>query len=176
MLYKSYYNSPIGELLLVSKDNNLIGLYLKNQKYYLSNIKDNLQLKDDLPIFKKTKDWLNRYFNNKNPSISELSLSPIGSPFAKEVWHLLCDIPYGKITTYKELAIKIKEKLNKPNMSAQAIGYAVSHNPILIIIPCHRVVGTSGNLTGYAAGIDNKEKLLRHEQVDLTKLFKPKVK
>ena len=174
MLYKSYYNSPVGKLLIVSKNNNLRGLWIESQKYYLGNIKENIELKDDEEILIKTKKWLDRYFNGEKPKISELNLSPNGSIFAKNVWKLLCKIPYGKTTTYGELAKKVEEVMGKNRMSAQAVGGAVGHNPISIIIPCHRVVGANGSLTGYAGGIDKKIKLLEHEKVDISKLYKPK--
>lgn len=123
----------------------------------------------------KTKKWLDRYFKGEKPQIAELDLAPIGSDFAQNVWKILCDIPYGQITTYGNIAKKVAEIMNKNTMSAQAVGGAVGHNPISIIIPCHRVVGTNGNLTGYAGGIDKKIFLLKHEQVDMRKLFIPKI-
>lgn len=170
MLYKTYYNSPVGKLLLVSKDNQLIGLWLENQKYYLANIKEKLTLKDNIPIFIQTKKWLNDYFNGQKKDIKELQLNPQGPPFSKLVWHYLTIIPYGTTTTYKEIANQVKKKLQKENMSSQAIGNAISHNPISIIIPCHRVIGTNNNLTGYAGGIANKIELLKIEGIDTTKL------
>ena len=140
----------------------------------MGSIKENIELKDDEEILIKTKKWLDRYFNGEKPEISELNLSPNGSIFAKNVWKLLCKIPYGKTTTYGELAKKVAEVMGKNRMSAQAVGGAVGHNPISIIIPCHRVVGADGSLTGYAGGIDKKIKLLEHEKVDISKLYKPK--
>lgn len=169
MIYTTYYHSPIGRLLLASKNNKLIGLWIEGQKYYLGNIKEEMQENDKETILLKAKKWLDRYFNGEKPEISELDLAPIGSEFAKNVWKLLCEIPYGKITTYGEIA----KKMNKNKMSAQAVGGAVGHNPISIIIPCHRVVGTNGNLTGYAGGIDKKIKLLEHENVDMSNFYIP---
>ena len=125
-------------------------------------------------ILIKTKKWLDEYFNGKKPEISELDLAPIGSEFAKNVWEILCEIPYGKVTTYGEIAKKMAKIMNKEKMSAQAVGGAVGHNPISIIIPCHRVVGANGSLTGYAGGIDKKIYLLKHEQVNMENLFVPK--
>ena len=115
----------------------------------------------------KAKKWLDRYFKGEKPQISELDLEPIGSDFAKNVWKLLCEIPYGEVTTYGEIAKKVAKIMNKSTMSAQAVGGAVGHNPISIIIPCHRVIGTNGSLTGYAGGIDKKIFLLKHEGVSL---------
>lgn len=171
MIYTSYYNSPVGKLLLASKNNKLIGVWIENQKYYLSNLKEKMQIKDDEEILIKTKNWLDRYFENKNPHISELDIEPIGTDFSKKVWTILCTIPYGKVITYGEIAKKISKAMNKDKMSAQAVGNAVAHNPISIIIPCHRVIGANGNLTGYAGGLDIKMRLLKHEGVDISKLF-----
>ena len=170
MVYITYYHSNIGKILLASKDNQLIGLWLENQKYYLGNIKEKLVEKNDLDIFYKTKNWLDRYFHGKNPSITELSLNPIGTDFQKEVWKLLCQIPYGEVTTYGNLSKKLASHLNKQSMSSQAVGGAIGHNPISIIIPCHRVIGSDFHLTGYAGGIDRKRYLLQLEGFDIKKL------
>ena len=163
-----------GKILLASKENQLIGLWIDRQKYYLGNLKENIQKKDDEIILVKAKKWLDEYFNGEKPKISELDLAPIGSDFAKNVWKILCEIPYGKVTTYGEIAKKMTKIMHKEKMSAQAVGGAVGHNPISIIIPCHRVVGTNGSLTGYAGGINKKIYLLKHEQVKLENLFVPK--
>lgn len=175
MIYTTYYKSPVGKILLASKDNKLIGLWIENQKYYLDKIDDEIYEKDG-EILVKTKKWLDRYFNGEMVDIDELELDPIGSDFRKLVWQALCDIPYGSVTTYKEISDTVSKKLNRKSMSYQAIGGAVAHNPISIIIPCHRVVGTSGNLTGYAGGIDKKIKLLEIEKVNMEKLFVPNIK
>ena len=148
MIYKSYYQSPIGKLLLASKENKLMGLWIEGQKYYLGNLKEELQENNTEEILVKTKKWLDRYFDAEKPEISELELAPIGSEFRKNVWKLLCKIPYGEITTYKSIAENVAKLMNRKQMSAQAIGGAVGHNPISIIIPCHRVIGTDGSLTG----------------------------
>ena len=167
MIYTSTYLSPLGDILLASKNNELIGLWFKGQKYFLGPIKEKTKEKNNEEIFLKTKNWLDRYFKGEQPNIKELSLNPIGSDFRKEVWKILCEIPYGKTITYKEIADKIAKEKGIKSMSAQAVGGAVSHNPISIIIPCHRVVGTNGNLTGYAGGLDKKEYLLKLEQVNI---------
>ena len=164
MIYISHYLSPLGDILLASKNNELIGLWFKDQKYYLESIKEEIVEKNNEEIFLKTKDWLDRYFKGEQPNIKELSLNPIGSTFRKKVWKILCNIPYGKTMTYKEIADKISKEKGLKSMSAQAVGGAVGHNPISIIIPCHRVVGSNGNLTGYAGGLDKKEYLLKLEQ------------
>ena len=121
MIYKTYYNSPVGKLLLASKNNKLIGLWMDGQKYYLGKLDEDLHEKDDDEILKKTKKWLDKYFNGEKPQIQELDLAPIGSEFAKTVWNILCEIPYGETTTYGEIADKISKTINK-RMSAQAVG------------------------------------------------------
>ena len=173
MIYTTHYKSPIGDILLASKNNKLIGLWLEGQKYYLSNIKEEM-IEEDTEILVKTKNWLDRYFKGEKPSINEFDLSPSGSDFRKKVWKILCGIPYGEVITYKDIAVTIAKQKGLKKMSSQAVGGAVSHNPISIIIPCHRVVGSNGSLTGYAGGIDKKVYLLKHENVNMEKLFVPK--
>ncbi len=168
MYYKTYYDSPVGKLLLVSDETSLIGLWIEGQKYYLGNLNIKPIQNDNIRVLVVTKKWLDRYFKAEKPSISELKLAPIGSEFRQKVFKILCEIPYGKTTTYKDIAVRINKN------SAQAVGNAVAHNPISIIIPCHRVIGTNGSLTGYAGGIDNKIKLLELENVDVNKFTKPK--
>ncbi|MCP1101735.1 methylated-DNA-[protein]-cysteine S-methyltransferase [Aequitasia blattaphilus] len=164
MIYRTDYNSPIGIMTLASDEENLIGLWLKGQKYHGEEIFDEMIEKEDILVFAKTKEWLKNYFDGKKPDIKLLPLAPIGSEFRKEVWEILCEIPYGETITYKEIARKMAEKMGKPTMSAQAVGGAVGHNPISVIIPCHRVIGTDGSLTGYAGGIEKKRHLLEHEE------------
>lgn len=173
MFYKTTYLSPLGELMIASDGQNILGVWLKGQKYFAITVSEEMEEKDDIPVFVKTKKWLNRYFAGQKPSINELPLAPSGNEFRQNVWKLLCEIPYGETTTYGELARKIAKQMNKTSMSAQAVGGAVGHNPVSIIIPCHRVVGTNGSLTGYAGGIDTKIKLLELEGADMSKLFKP---
>ena len=170
MVYLCNVKSPVGDITLASDGINLIGLWIDGQKYYARTIKGETTFKD-LPIFDKTKKWLDQYFKGKIPNI-ELSLKPQGSEFQEMVWKILKQIPYGKTITYGEIAKKI-EKLTGRNASAQAVGGAVGHNPISIIIPCHRVVGSTGSLTGYAGGIDKKIKLLELEGVDMKNLYVP---
>lgn len=174
MIYISEYKSPLGKITLASDGKNLIGLWIEGQKYYFSNLKQEVIKQDNLEIFNKTKNWLDRYFNKEKPDISEIPLSLIGNEFRKKVWEILKEIPYGETITYKEIANKLEKIMKKEKMSAQAVGGAVGHNPISIIIPCHRVVGKSGSLTGYAGGIDKKIKLLEIEGVDTSKFFIPK--
>lgn len=172
MLYTTTYKSPIGNLLIASKDNKLVGLWIENQKYYLSNIREKLEVDNKLEILVKTKKWLNEYFCGKNPNVSKLNISPDGSEFRKSVWQILKEIPYGEVITYNSIAKKLAKQKGIKRMSAQAVGGAVAHNPISIIIPCHRVIGTNGSLTGYAGGIARKIYLLEHEKVNRYKLLK----
>lgn len=121
MIYSTYYNSPLGELLIASKDNKLIGIWTDGQKYYLGKLDEKVVRKDDEEILIKTKKWLDRYFNGEKPKITELELAPIGSKFRQNVWKILCQIPYGKVTTYGEIAKKLEKIMNKEKMSAQAV-------------------------------------------------------
>lgn len=172
--YKSRYNSPIGNITLASDGKNLTGLWFEGQKYFGYTVSVKMTENNKLEIFKNTKNWLDRYFTGKRPEISELSLAPAGSDFRKSVWQILCKIPYGKVCTYGDIAQIIAKEQNIGKMSAQAVGGAIGHNPISIIIPCHRVVGSNGNLTGYAGGINTKIKLLEHEGVDVENLLELK--
>lgn len=174
MLYKMEYLSPIGKLLAVSDENALIGLWIEGQKYFLGTVDEETKYDETQLVLVKTKQWLDQYFNLQHPFISDLPLAPRGTEFQKEVWKILCQIPYGEVTTYGKIASKIAEIYHKPSMSAQAVGGAVGHNPISIIIPCHRVVGSQGSLTGYAGGIDKKIQLLKWEGVDISKYSIPK--
>ena len=164
MLYKTYYKSPVGNLMLVSDGDNLVGLYMENQKYYLNGLKQELTSKDNLQVFKNKKKWLDRYFEKEKPSIKEIPIAPKGGEFRQKVWKILCEIPNGQTITYGEIAKRIAKQMNKEKMSAQAVGNAVGHNPISIIIPCHRVIGKNGSLTGYAGGIERKKMLLELEK------------
>lgn len=174
MIYTTTYNSPIGNLLIATKDNKLIGLWIENQKYYLSSFKEEMAEKENLEILVKTRNWLDRYFKEEKPNISELDINLIGSEFRKNVWEILKTIPYGEVITYNDIAKKIAKQKGISKMSAQAIGGAVGHNPISIIVPCHRVVGSNGSLTGYAGGIEKKIQLLKLEGIDMRKYFIPR--
>lgn len=171
MLNRTTYKSPIGLLTLEADENSLIGLYMENQRYFedKSQVNDH-DCESSNPVLIQTKLWLDRYFAGEKPLVGELPLAPEGSPFRKLIWKMLCEIPYGETMTYGDLAKKAAKKLGKDKMSAQAVGGAIGHNPISIIIPCHRVVGTDGSLTGYGGGLDRKKWLLTHECVDI-KLF-----
>ena len=170
MQYKTYYDSPLGKIILESDGDSLTVLKFERHRFYKE---EKITINNELNIFIKTKDWLDKYFNGENPSIKKLKFSPSGNEFRQNVWKILCDIPYGKTTTYGNIAKQIADKMGKESMSAQAIGNAVGHNPISIIIPCHRVVGANGSLTGYGGGIKNKVKLLELENVDMSSLYVP---
>ena len=173
MLYKTNYSSPLGELRLASDGKALVGLWMLGQKYFEGTIKEEMEEKADLPIFEAVKNWLDRYFAGEKPLSSELPLAPMGGEFRQEVWKILCEIPCGQTMTYGAIAKQVAAKENKATMSAQAVGGAVGHNPISIVIPCHRVVGAGGSLTGYAGGIEKKVWLLKHEGVELSELYVP---
>ena len=161
MFYTTTLPTPLGIITLASDGEHLKGLWMEEQKYFGHSINETLTQNDGLPIFNQTKKWLTRYFAGENPPINELPLAPNGSPFRQSVWQILNQIPYGKVITYGEIAKRLACN------SAQAVGGAVGHNPISIIIPCHRVVGAKGSLTGYAGGLDKKRKLLELEKAIL---------
>lgn len=168
--YKSEYKSPLGNITVCcDEDENIVGLFFKNQKYFADNIDGKIIENNNLKIFINVKNWLDRYFAGKKPNIKEIHIKFIGNDFRKSVWKILYKIPYGKVLTYGDIAKQIAKQQGITKMSAQAIGGAVGHNPISIIVPCHRVVGKNGNLTGYAAGLDKKKKLLELEQVNMVK-------
>ncbi|MDR1411674.1 MAG: methylated-DNA--[protein]-cysteine S-methyltransferase [Spirochaetaceae bacterium] len=173
MYYSTTYLSPVGLITLACDGDKLAGLWLEGQKYHSATISGPMIKKDDIPVFDAAKNWLDRYFAGGKPGISELPLAPAGGEFRQGVWGILCKIPYGGLITYGDIAKKMAVKMNKKTMSSQAVGGAVGHNPISIIIPCHRVVGSNGSLTGYAGGVAVKTKLLELEGVDLSPLFTP---
>ena len=170
MYFSAMYLSPIGKITLASDGSNLIGLWNEGQKYHGNTILKEMVNREDLSVFIAAKKWLDRYFAGEKPAVSELPLAPIGGEFRRTVWKILCEIPYGQVVTYGDIAKNVAAKMNKTSMSAQAVGGAVGHNPISIIIPCHRVIGANGSLTGYAGGISMKIKLLEHENVNISKL------
>ena len=161
-MYYCTYESKIGLLYLISDGESLCGCYLENQKYFPNDI-DDYQLNDELNVFIESKVWLEKYFNGENPSIDEIPLNFIGTEFRNTVWKVLKEIPFGEVITYRDIAEIIAKNRGIKTMSAQAVGGAVGHNPLLIFIPCHRVIGVDGSLTGYAAGLENKRFLLNLE-------------
>ena len=158
MFYKAVYCCELGEITLVCDEENLRLLSLPGQQVWPHPAEAG-----DHPILDRTQDWLRRYFAGQAPDPEELPLKPTGTPFRELIWRLLLEIPCGSTVSYGELAQKAAEILGKPKMSAQAVGQAVGANPIPIIIPCHRVVGKDGSLTGYAGGVHYKKYLLELE-------------
>lgn len=163
MIHLDTYRSPIGEILLAEADGNLIGLWFIGQKYFPETFSEET-CRGETPLLRQVRDWLDRYFAGAQPEISELPLAPRGSEFRQAVWQLLTEIPYGETVTYGQIAAKLAARMEKTAMSAQAVGGAVGHNPISVIIPCHRVLGADGSLTGYAGGVERKTFLLTLER------------
>lgn len=166
MEYTHHYDSPLGGITLASDGEALTGLWFDGQKYF-GEVSGKDYEQKDLPVFEMTDKWLDIYFSGKAPDFTP-ALSMKTTPFRKAVWEILLTIPYGKTMTYGEIADKIAKQRGLSKMSAQAVGGAVGHNAISLIIPCHRVVGAGGSLTGYAGGIDKKKKLLIMEKVDIS--------
>ena len=169
MEYTHQHHSPLGCITLASDGEALTGLWFDGQKYFLDTLCKEHDEKN-LPVFEQTVLWLNLYFSGKVPGFTP-PLNPKATAFRKAVWDILLTIPYGQTMTYGEIANKIVKQRGLAQMSAQAVGGAVGHNPISIIIPCHRVVGANGSLTGYAGGIGRKVQLLTLEKADLSKFF-----
>lgn len=174
MIIFSHYSSFLGDLLLAVKEDKLIGLWIEGQKYYLANFQEEMKEDNQNEMIVKTKKWLDKYFKGEKPSIKDLDYYFIGTDFQKQVWKILQTIPYGTVVTYKDIALELAKQKGIKSMSSQAVGGAVGHNPISIIIPCHRVIGSNKSLTGYAGGIDKKLKLLELEKVDVSSFMIPK--
>lgn len=174
MVYYTEYVCPqLGGLTLGSDGEALVGLWLDSQKYFAQGYED-MTRDDALDAFKPVIAWLDEYFAGGDPQVSSLLLKPQGSSFRQRVWKKLLEIPLGKLRSYGDIGKELAAEDGKSTFSAQAVGGAVGHNPISIIIPCHRVVGSNGSLTGYAGGIDKKIWLLEHEGAMSDKLFVPK--
>lgn len=172
MIFIQHYDSPLGAILLAADETGLTGLWFDGQKFFARDLPAE-RVEQNTPALSEVKRWLDIYFTGKEPDFMP-PLHPIGSAFRRSVWDILLRIPYGQTTTYGEIARQLAEKQGHPRIAAQAVGGAVGHNKISIIIPCHRVVGTNGSLTGYAGGIDKKVKLLEWEHTDMTGLFVPR--
>ena len=172
MTFIQHYNSPLGGILLAADEIGLTGLWFNGQKYFARSLPAGYT-EQNTPALSEAKRWLEVYFTGKKPDFMP-PLHIVGSAFRRAVWEILLQIPYGKTTTYGEIARQLAKKQKLPRVSAQAVGGAVGHNEISIIIPCHRVVGTNGRLTGYAGGIDKKIKLLELEHTDMSSFFVPK--
>ena len=172
MQYTATYTSPLGRITMASDGERLSGLWFDGQKYFAATLSAAHEEKD-LPIFQQTKRWLELYFRGTAPEFTP-PLHLTASPFRLAVWDILLQIPRGQTATYGELAAALARAQGRERMSAQAVGGAVGHNPISLIIPCHRVVGRDGSLTGYAGGIAKKAALLALEGVEMGGLFLPK--
>ena len=166
------YASPVGGMLLAADEIGLTGLWFEGEKFFADNLTAEHEEKES-PTLAAAKRWLDIYFKGKEPDFTP-PLHPVGSAFRMKVWDILLQIPYGQTVTYGWIARQLAVREGLSRMSAQAVGGAVGHNEISIIIPCHRVVGTSGSLTGYAGGLDRKIALLKTEHVDMSRFFVPK--
>lgn len=162
MQFVSRYESPIGSITMASDGEALIGVWFDQQKYDRATLSHDYKEDDNLPVFVETRRWFDIYFSGVKPDFTpHLRLS--GSPFRQMVGEIMLGIPYGTTTTYGDIAREVARRMGRPSMSAQAVGGAVGHNPISIIVPCHRVMGADGSITGYAGGIDRKQFLLELE-------------
>lgn len=166
------YASPLGAITLACDREAITGLWFREKTRYVPRLPEDA-VQEEVPLLREGKRWLDRYFSGKKPDF----LPPLrygSTPFRKLVCDIMLTIPYGETMTYGEIAAEAARQLNVEKMSAQAVGGAVGHNPIPLMIPCHRVVGTNGSLTGYGCGIERKVKLLELEQVDMGRFFVPK--
>ena len=171
MIFTGYYASPLGNILLAADETGLTGLWFEGQKYFAQGLPEERR-EAETPALTQTKDWLDIYFSGKDPGF----LPPLrydSTPFRKAVCDIMLTIPYGRTMTYGQIARELARQQGREKVSAQAVGGAVGHNPISLLIPCHRVVGTGGSLTGYAGGIDRKMQLLRLEGADMSRFFVP---
>ena len=162
MIFMTEYDSPLGIITLACDEKALVGVWFKGQKYFGSGFLEN-SVSQETALLQLGKQWLAMYFSGREPDF----LPPLrydSTPFRKKVYDILLTIPYGKTMTYGEIAAQIANERGVPHISAQAVGGAVGHNPISLLIPCHRVVGANGNLTGYAGGLERKAKLLEMER------------
>ena len=162
MDYTYHYTSPIGGITMASNGESLTGLWFDGQKYFASTLSQR-HMEKQLPVFDRTCEWLDLYFSGKGPDFMPHVFMCV-SNFRRDVYEILMTIRFGETTTYKEVADLIAKKHRIISMSAQAVGGAIAHNPISLVIPCHRVIGTNGKLTGYAGGLDKKEWLLDMEK------------
>ena len=163
MDYTTEYTSPIGKILLASNGTAITGLWFLGQNHFGSTLRSSAHDGTSLPVLQQAIQWLDDYWRGTNPSPATLPLQLRGTAFQQEIWKLLLEIPYGTTITYGELARQYALEAGIKAMSARAVGNAVGKNPISIIIPCHRVVGANGRMTGYAGGIVRKSALLQHE-------------
>ena len=171
MVYVQEYASPVGGMLLAADEIGLTGLWFDGEKFFADNLPPEHAVKET-PTLAAVKRWIDIYFRGKEPDFTP-PLHPVGSAFRMKVWDILLKIPYGQTVTYGWIASELAVRESLARMYAQAVGDAVGHNEISIIIPCHRVVGTSGSLTGYAGGLYRKIALLKAEHIDMSRFFIP---
>ncbi|WP_416177987.1 methylated-DNA--[protein]-cysteine S-methyltransferase [Dialister sp.] len=174
MVYTCEYESPLGRITIAASEDAITGLWFIGQKYYGQGLPKK-RIEKTTPLLEEARRWLDLYFSGKEPDF----LPPLqygSTPFRRQVCQIMLTIPYGHTMTYKAIAEEAAMRLRKENMALQAVGGAVGHNPITLMIPCHRVVGTDGSLTGYAGGIERKVALLELEKADMTGLYVPKEK
>ena len=167
MHYLSHYESPLGAMTMASDGERLTGLWFDGQKYDRSTIDGNAELKPHLPVFTQTAQWLDAYFEGTDPGFTP-PIRVEGSDFKTMVSSIMLSIPFGTTSTYARVAAEVARRTGRKQMSAQAVGGAVGHNPIVLIVPCHRVLASDGSLRGYAGGVDRKEWLLEMEGVNMT--------
>lgn len=167
----AYYDSPLGRILLAADEQGLIGLWFEEQKYYAAGLAEGHKERET-SVLTETKHWLDAYFHGEQPEALP-ALHPAGTSFQREVWKILLKIPYGQVRTYGDIAAEIAKRRGQNRFSAQAVGGAVGHNRISILIPCHRVIGANGSLIGYAGGVERKLALLKLEGADLSGLTIP---
>lgn len=170
VVYTHEVDSPVGAITLASDGEALVGLWIEGQKYFARTIQEREE--HPLALFDEVVLWLAAYFAGENPPI-DFPYTLTGTPFRQEVWRILTRIPYGQVIAYGDIAREMARILGKEKMSAQAVGGAVGHNPLSIVVPCHRVVGSDGSLTGYAGGLGIKKRLLQLEGVDMSRLCTP---
>ena len=171
MTFTQHYDSPLGGILLAADETGLTGLWFDGQKYFARDLPIQ-HTEQDTPVLSEARRWLDMYFTGREPDFLP-PLHPTGSAFRRRVWDLLLRIPYGQTVTYGQLAQQLAAQQDLAHMSAQAVGGAVGHNPISLIVPCHRVIGTDGSLTGYAGGVDKKRRLLALEGLDVSRFAPP---
>ena len=174
-VYSAAYRHPeLGELTLASDGDYVVGLWFEGQKYFGAGAHQRLESGDGVPVLDAARVWLDRYFAGDPLPAAALPCRPSGTAFQRRVWAILSDIPFGTVRTYADIAAQIAREDSRERALARAVGAANGRNPLSIILPCHRVVGSSGSLTGYAGGIERKIWLLEHEGVDTTSLYVPK--
>ena len=172
MQYLSHYESPLGAMTMASDGEHLTGLWFDGQNYDRSTIDGNAELKPHLPVFTQTTQWLDTYFGGTDPGFTP-PIRVEGSDFKRMVTSIMLSIPFGATSTYARIAAEVARRTGRKQMSAQAVGGAVGHNPIALIVPCHRVLASDGGLRGYAGGVDRKEWLLKMEGVNMSGLSTP---